>query len=294
MTPSSPVPPAPLDQGRLEGSLLAPAGPWNRVTVVERTGSTNADAAAGAVADPTAWPDLSALLTTHQDAGRGRLDRSWEIEPGEGLAISLVLRPTDPTGRPLPTQTYGWLTLLAALALAESLGGPEGVTATIKWPNDVLVHDKKIAGILAQLTGSPDGTPPAVVLGCGINVTQELAALPVPTATSLAASGARRLDANDVATAFLSTFAAHYRDFCACSGDATRAGERGSSLIRSTSLWMDTLGRRVRVQLPDGSELTGEATGLAVDGALQVIGSDLAQHDIHAADIVHLRAEESR
>ncbi|OMH23880.1 biotin--[acetyl-CoA-carboxylase] ligase [Tersicoccus phoenicis] len=290
MTPSVPASPV-LDQRRMEGELLPPAGPWARTTVVERTGSTNADAASAAVSQPEAWPDLSALLTTNQDAGRGRLDRSWVIEPGAGLAISFVLRPTAPSGRPLPTQTYGWLTLLAALALAESVGGADGVTATIKWPNDVLVHERKIAGILAQLAGTGDGTPPAVILGCGINVNQAAGALPVPTATSLAAAGSRRLDPTDVATAFLAAFAGHYRTFCTRSGDPTAAGE-GTSLIRAVSLRMGTLGRRVRVQLPDGSDLVGEATGLAADGALQVIGSDLAQHDIHAADVVHLRTEE--
>lgn len=293
MTPSFPAPPAPLDQGRLERDLAAPGGPLARITVVERTGSTNADALAGALAEPAAWPDLSALLTTHQDAGRGRLDRSWVIEPGAGLAISLVLRPTDSSGRPLATQTYGWLTLLAALALSESLGGPDGVTATIKWPNDVLVHEKKVAGILAQLAVVGDGTPPAVVLGCGINVGQEADSLPVPTAISLAAAGCRRVDPNDVAVAFLTAFAGHYRDFCARHGDATMAGDN-TSLIRAVSLRMDTLGRRVRVQLPDGADLTGEATGLAADGALQVIGADLLSHDVHAADIVHLRTEEGR
>ncbi|GGC99754.1 biotin--[acetyl-CoA-carboxylase] ligase [Tersicoccus solisilvae] len=293
MTPSFPAPPAPLEAGRLERDLLAPAGPWARIMVVERTGSTNADAVTAALADPAGWPDLSALLTTHQDAGRGRLDRSWVIEPGTGLAISLVLRPVDPAGRPLPTQTYGWLTLLAALALAESLGGPDGVTATIKWPNDVLVHERKIAGILAQLASTGDGTPPAVVLGCGINVSQEADALPVPTATSLAAAGSRRLDPTDVAAGFLSAFAGHYREFCARHGDATMAGD-GTSLIRGISLWMGTLGRRVRVQLPDGTDVVGEATGLAADGALQVIGSDLQQHEIHAGDIVHLRTEDDQ
>ena len=81
------------------------------------------------------------------------------------MSVSIVLRPVNAEGRPLPTHTYSWLSLLAALALRETLLETAGIPAELKWPNDVLVRGRKIAGILAQMGPMGDGSVPAVVLG---------------------------------------------------------------------------------------------------------------------------------
>ena len=80
------------------------------------------------------------LTAEYQSAARGRLDRHWEAPARSSVSVSLVLRPVNAEGRPLPTQSYSWLSLLAALALREALLETAGIPAELKWPNDVLVR----------------------------------------------------------------------------------------------------------------------------------------------------------
>ncbi len=110
------------------------------------------------------------LTAEHQTAARGRLDRRWEAPARSSVSVSLVLRPVNADGRPLPTQSYSWLSLLGALALREALLETAGIPAELKWPNDVLVRGRKIAGILAQLGPMHGGAVPPVILGTGLNV----------------------------------------------------------------------------------------------------------------------------
>src|SRR6185312_13978821 len=110
----------PLDQNALgEEAFLAASG-IPHLTVVESTGSTNADLLRGVTEDPGAWPDLSVLTAEYQSAARGRLDRRWESPARSSVSVSLVLRPVNAAGRPLPTHSFSWLSLLAALALREA------------------------------------------------------------------------------------------------------------------------------------------------------------------------------
>ena len=117
------------------------------------------------------------VVAEHQTAGRGRLDRSWETPPRAALTFSVLLRPT--VG---PAQ-WPWLPLLTGYAVAGALRDA-GFDAGVKWPNDVLVGDLKVAGILVERVDTPTG--PAAVLGVGLNVSTTAEELPVPTATSLA------------------------------------------------------------------------------------------------------------
>ena len=160
-----------LNRNELRGEDFLAANGIAQLIVVDSTGSTNADLLQGVTVDPHAWPDLSVLTAEHQTAARGRLDRHWEAPPLSSVSVSVVLRPVNSEGRPLPTHSYSWFSLLAALALREALLETAGIPAEIKWPNDVMVRGRKIAGILAQLGPMGDGTVPPVILGTGLNVT---------------------------------------------------------------------------------------------------------------------------
>src|SRR5579875_1879015 len=131
---------------------------WGPVDVVALTGSTNADLLAAAAAGA---PEGRVLAAEEQTAGRGRLGRSWASVPGGSLTFSVLLRPAEVAG-----SGRGWLPLLTGGAVATAVRAVAGVEGTLKWPNDVLVGDGKLAGILAEQT--PDAS--AVVVGIGLNV----------------------------------------------------------------------------------------------------------------------------
>ena len=255
------------------GSALAPDG-WTLRTVAE-TASTNADVAAEA--EKGAHEGL-VVVAGHQHAGRGRLDRTWTAPIGSGLTFSVLLRPDVPPAR------LGWLPLLTGLAIAEALGEVAGVPARVKWPNDVLVGDRKLAGVLTEVRPAGGSRAPGVVVGVGLNVALAEADLPVPTATSLAIEGASTTDRSAVLTAVLAVLHARYRSWALCGGDAEASGIRAAYVARCA-----TIGRTVRVELP-GRELTGQAVGVDPDGRLRV--SDATTGDVHAVsagDVVHVR-----
>jgi BirA family biotin operon repressor/biotin-[acetyl-CoA-carboxylase] ligase len=278
-----------LDRSELcSGDFLAANG-IAQLTVVDSTGSTNADLLQGVTVDPRAWPDLSVLTAEHQTAARGRLDRHWEAPPLSSVSVSIVLRPVNADGRPLPTHSYSWFSLLAALALREALLETAGIPAEIKWPNDVMVRGKKIAGILAQLGPMGDGTVPPVVLGTGLNVTLTAAELPVPTATSVLLESARTVDRTTLLKSYLSRFTALYRNFCNADGDPAAGMAGGPSLHKRVESVMSTLGKQVRAQLPGDHEIIGHASRLDEYGSLLVVDAAKHEHVVTAGDVVHLR-----
>lgn len=167
----------PFDVPRLTESLLDLG--FADVRVVDRTGSTNSDlvAAAGEGA-----PDLTVLLAEEQVAGRGRLGRTWSAPARSQLIVSVLVRPAVAPDR------LGTLPLVTGVALAEAVRGL-GVDAALKWPNDLMVGDRKLAGVLVEAVQL---TPrPAVVVGFGLNVDLREDELPVPHATSLVLERAR-------------------------------------------------------------------------------------------------------
>jgi BirA family biotin operon repressor/biotin-[acetyl-CoA-carboxylase] ligase len=139
-----------LPGGRLAGPLVAFASVESTQGVARRL------AVAGA-------PEGTTVLADHQVAGRGQRGRVWVAPPGTGLLFSVVLRP------PAPPSRWPELTLAAARAVAESAQREAGVAARVKWPNDVLVGERKLAGVLAEGVVGPASF---VVLGIGINVAQ--------------------------------------------------------------------------------------------------------------------------
>ncbi|MCU1632818.1 MAG: Biotin--[acetyl-CoA-carboxylase] ligase [Micrococcaceae bacterium] len=280
-----------LDLGALRSALCMPAGPFSRLDIVDRTGSTNTDLVEHARRETAGWPDLSVLGAEVQTAGRGRLDRSWVAPERSSLFVSVLLRPFNRQGRPVPTTAYSWFSLLGALALAESVEDRTEIAPQLKWPNDVTVDGRKLAGVLAQFVPGAGAEPPAVVVGVGLNVSLTDDELPVPTATSLLLEYSGTTDRNILLKSFLRTFADHYRAFCDVDGDAGAAWDSGPSLLARVGGRMTTLGQDVRAELPGGGFLSGRALSLDGQGALVVRDDDGERHTISAGDVVHLRPQ---
>jgi len=284
----------PLDLATLRRAAVRPGGLWRTVEVVESTGSTNADLLARALAGE---PEGTVLATEHQQAGRGRLGRTWITPPRAALTFSLLVRPGVPPAR------RGWLPLLTGIAVAGAITSVTGVATTLKWPNDVLADQGqagtsqagtgKLVGILAEAAAD------AIVVGIGVNVSTEQAELPdrgpgALPAASLLTAGAKPegLDRTPLLIAILSAFEHRYRDWREAGGDPEASGLRAAYLGRS-----GTIGRQVRAELPSGQALSGLAVGVDADGRLLVrssSGTDSAGAagsvvPVAAADVVHLR-----
>ena len=283
------APGTPLDRRALADQHFLAAAGIPRLDVVNSTGSTNADLLRSVTVEPSAWPDMSVLTAEYQTAARGRLDRRWEAPPLSSVSVSVVLRPANAEGRPLPTQSYSWLSLIGALALRETLLETAGLPAELKWPNDVLVRGRKIAGILAQLGPMVDGSAPPVILGTGLNVTLQAAELPVPTATSVVLESPRTADRTELLKSYLLHFAVLYRGFCNADGDPAAGLAGGPSLHKRVEAVLTTLGKQVRAQLPGDHEIIGHATRLDEYGSLLVVDRESKEHVVTAGDVVHLR-----
>jgi BirA family biotin operon repressor/biotin-[acetyl-CoA-carboxylase] ligase len=156
----------PLSAAALQAALVRPGSLWREVRVAAETGSTNSDLLSAA-ADGA--PEGLVLAAESQRNGRGRQGRSWVSVAGTALQFSVLLRPG-----PVPPAAHGWLPLLAGTAVATAVRRVAALDARVKWPNDVLVRDGKLAGLLAEQL------PGAVVLGIGINVQARRGDLPVP------------------------------------------------------------------------------------------------------------------
>ncbi|MDH6423739.1 biotin--[acetyl-CoA-carboxylase] ligase [Aurantimicrobium minutum] len=267
----------------MELSLSTPLA--SKLVWLDEVGSTNTYLVAAVNAeDAQNWPDFSVVATDNQVAGKGRLGRDWSAPAGASLAVSVLLRPETPAGRPLPPESLGWFGLLAGLAMARACNSvlPEGKQATIKWPNDVLIEGKKVCGVLSELVITPQG--PALVVGAGVNIALAEADLPVPTATSLVLEGAHTtLDA--LLAAYLTEFSRITKVFVSAAGNV-----RSSGLLDQVTQLCDTLGKSVRVELPSGENPVGTAIGINEQGSLVVEMSNCAEPlVVSAGDVTHLR-----
>jgi BirA family biotin operon repressor/biotin-[acetyl-CoA-carboxylase] ligase len=260
----------------------------SRFEFVAECGSTNTELASlAAASDGEDWPDFSVLVTDNQTEGRGRLGRVWVAPPGQTLAISVLLRPRLPAGEPLDVDHYGWLPLIAGIAMAQAVAPlVPSHSVSLKWPNDVQIDGKKVAGLLGELM--PGGR--AVVMGAGLNLAIPEAGLPTPTSTSLALNDVTLSgdELADVALAgYLSHFSSLYGNFLRFGADAYSSG-----VLEQLDELCSTLGQQVKVSLPGGDELLG--TAIAVDGAgrLNVKRStDGKVVAVAAGDVTHLRYE---
>lgn len=213
-------------------------------------------------------PDGTVVVAEHQTAGRGRRGRGWHDEPGANLLFSIVLRPRLELAR-LPT-----LSLTAAVAVAEALADVAALPARLKWPNDVLVEGRKIAGIL--LESRTDGAP-LVILGVGVNVRQRVFPPDVSAAaTSIALASGRALERDVVLAAVLGRFG------------EWRARLEGEGFFAVRERWLalaDTIGRVVSI---DGTH--GTAVDLAADGAL-IVAAGAVRHRVIAGELCSAATE---
>lgn len=266
----------PLNAAALRRALVREGGLWSRVDVVQRTGSTNSDlverAANGDAREGTV------LIAEEQTAARGRLDRQWTAPPRSGLFFSVLLNPAE-----VPVMRWGWLPLLAGVAVATGLSRTAGVDVALKWPNDLLVtvgdDERKAGGILAERAGDR-----GVVIGIGLNVTLRATELPVPTAGSLALAGAAGTDRDPLLRAVLRSLEQWYVKWRRCGGDPASSG-----LQETYAAGCATLGRVVRAELPGDRSVSGEAVAVDGDGRLVLATENGVQEPVGAGDIVHLR-----
>jgi BirA family biotin operon repressor/biotin-[acetyl-CoA-carboxylase] ligase len=251
--------------------------------VLDETGSTNEEM----IERHSMAADFTVVATASQTAGRGRLGRVWVAPPGKTLAASVLVRPVLPGGRPLGMDSFGWLPLIAGVAMARSIRAlVPGRATTLKWPNDVLIDGRKVCGILAELL--PGGT--ALVIGTGVNLSLTEAELPVPTATSLLLAGAE-IEGDHLADAVLSGYLRSMRELLPSFSEAGGDGS-ASGILDLVSEACRTLGQDVRVELPGGANLFGVATGIDATGRLVVRRSSDGQvQAVAAGDVTHLRYE---
>jgi BirA family biotin operon repressor/biotin-[acetyl-CoA-carboxylase] ligase len=261
----------PLDPRFLQGRLVRPGSLWTQIDVLAETESTNAVVAAQARAGAS---EGLVVAAEYQSSGRGRLGRTWTTPARSALLMSALLRPVS-----VPAVRWPWLGLLAPLAVATAVRRVGEIPAQVKWPNDVLVEDRKLSGILLERVDTPSG--PAAVVGIGLNVTLRADERPHPAATSLALEGAATTDRATVMAAVLRELATRYQAWADASGDP----ETILSDYRELSA---TFGRAVRVELPDGTFLEGIATGMDPDGRLLVETAD-GSRPLAAGDVTHLR-----
>jgi BirA family biotin operon repressor/biotin-[acetyl-CoA-carboxylase] ligase len=274
--PQPPGPPSPftdldrppLREAALRQALLTEAGLWTDLRVADHLPSTNAEVADAA---RSGSPEGLVVVAESQTAGRGRRDRTWTTPPRAGLTFSFLLRPA------FPRPAWGWLPLLAGLGVAGPLTRLAEVDVRLKWPNDVLVGDRKLGGILTEVVGD------AVVVGIGLNVSLRADELPVPTATSLAIEAAEVVDREPVLRAVLRETERLYADLVRAGGAATASGLHAAYVDACA-----TLGRHVRVELPGDRVADGEAVGIDPDGRLVVETAD-GSEPIGAGDVVHVR-----
>lgn len=249
----------------------------SQLIVLDEAGSTNTELAARVAAGGV--EDFTVIVTMNQTAGRGRLDREWSAPAGASLAVSVFVAPT-----PGGSSQLGWMPLLAGLAMARAVASvaPQAAVA-LKWPNDVQIDGRKVAGLLCEVAADNRG----VVIGAGLNVAMTHEQLPVPTATSLVIEGASPEGLDDRA---LSAYLTELRGLL---GDFARSGsDPGAGLRAAVTAACSTIGRSVRVQLPGGADLFGTAVDIDESGRLIVrdlTGSSLVP--VAAGDVTHLRYE---
>jgi len=207
------------------------------------------------------------LIAREQSAGRGRLERVWDSPPG-GLYLSLLLRP------PIPLARANQVTMLVSLAAIEACQALAGVSASPKWPNDLLLEGKKLAGVLTELTNDGPQLRYAII-GLGLNVNNDFSSGPLADiATSLRMATGRSYDIDTLAAAFIEALKKRYAALLA-----------GVSPHRDWARQLEPLGRRVRVMRQGRTPLQGRATGVSPEGALLVRDDSGVLHTIWAGDV---------
>jgi BirA family biotin operon repressor/biotin-[acetyl-CoA-carboxylase] ligase len=250
------------------------------------TGSTNSDALALA---RNGGPEGIVVVADHQTGGRGRQGRVWTAPPEASLLVTVLLRP--------PSRVVGLASMAAGVAMAEAVEQVSGRSPGLKWPNDLVIADRKLAGILAEADWPPGTTASggwrepapherlAVVVGVGVNVNwpDELPDDLAEIATALNHLVGHDVDRVDLLVAFLERLEAGYDQLVHDESDPPAAALLDRWRRRSA-----TLGRRVRVDLGP-HDVEGTAVDVTGEGHLVVETPEGDRRVFAAGDVVHLR-----
>jgi BirA family biotin operon repressor/biotin-[acetyl-CoA-carboxylase] ligase len=242
-----------------------------RLVYLETTGSTN-DVASTLIASGAG--EGTVVVADAQTAGRGRRGRSWFSPPGAGLYVSVVLVPAGATS---PDRATALLTLCAGVALAEAVERVTGLSPAIKWPNDLLVDRRKLAGILAEGVARPSAEGlHAVVLGYGINVLS--ASFPRELAgrvTSLESELGRAVDRAALCAESLASLAERYADLMAGRFDAILDAWRARSFgSRGARVEWDSVGG-VKTGITEGIDDMGALLVRSADGLERIVAGEV-------------------
>ena len=247
----------PLDEAGINSKIT----PYWRVSVVELTGSTQNDLLE--LVESKIALDGQVIVTEFQSSGRGRLDRTFEAPAKSALLFSFYIKPRKQRSE------WGFIPLIAGLSLVRSISALDsGMNVSLKWPNDLIINEKKCAGIIAQMTTE------GIVLGIGLNVSMTSKELPVPSATSLAIEGSTINDRNLLLSEILNTFAELFESW-----------EEDTELLNEYASVSSTIGKKVRIELPGGENLEGSVARVSSMGELVL---DNGKH-VSAGDVIHLR-----
>ena len=247
----------PLDEAEINSRVT----PYWRVSVVELTGSTQNDLLQ--LVESNNALDGQVIATEFQSDGRGRLDRTFEAPAQSALLFSFYIKPRNQRSE------WGFIPLIAGLSLVRAITTIDtAMNVSLKWPNDLIINEKKCAGIIAQTTNE------GIVIGIGLNVSMTPNELPVSTATSLAIEGSTITDRNLLLSHLLNTFA-----------ELFEAWEEGSELLDEYASASSTIGKKVRIELPNGENLEATVARISHTGELVL---DDGRH-VSAGDVIHLR-----
>jgi len=231
--------------------------------------------------------DGTVVIAEGQSGGYGRHGRAWFSPPGLNVYCSVIVRGL---GEILSlSQWLSWVPLASALAVTEAAQQVAAVSLSLKWPNDLLLHERKVGGILCESSFAATNDP-VVVIGIGLNVNILPESFPEelqPIAASLLESSRRPIDRNRLIAQLL-------LELEHCLGELRTHGV--ARLRQAYTARCATLGRQVRVQFANEQPIVGIAEALSADGGLQVRALSFHPHsqprplvDVRAADVIHLR-----
>ena len=256
-------------------STLATTWLGRRIELFDSLPSTNREAVQLAQADVEHG---TVVIAESQTAGRGRLSRTWFSPPGANLYCSIILRTARPPER--LTEWLSWLPLVSALAAAEAIEQVSSIRVSVKWPNDLLISERKVGGILCE-SGTGTRSDPFQIIGIGINVNGDEDDWPIDlrsSATSIWQERKMVVDRNRLLAQLLLELE-HCLDELAIYGT--------SRLALAYHQRCSTIGHRVQATLANGDVIVGFADGIGQDGSLRV--HPQAQPGSGTREVIHLR-----
>lgn len=258
---------APLQQGEIRAGLTT-RRIGTTIRLFQEVESTNDEAAA--LAD-RGEAEGAIVIAEAQRRGRGRMGRRWQSPRGLGLYLSVILRPA------IPPQSAPLLTLMGAVAAADAIERTTGLTTALKWPNDLIVHGRKVGGILGEMAADSSGLL-HVILGFGINVNQaetDFEAELRRTAGSLRVEADHPIDRTAMVRSFCESLDGWYERFL-CDGPLP--------ILEHARRRCLTVGRMVTARSGD-QEISGFAVELDDLGRLVIRDAQGALHHLVAGDV---------